>query len=127
MAKSKKLSAGSLKDDDGKPIKAGESVFSDSIWQKLKVKEGAEATLKAKLKVKSDKAKKAPLKASEVLPVSRDVLEIGGIITFIDRTATDVTIAPDGASLIYEADWKNLLGDQKEADYIKALGLVVSG
>ena len=111
--KSKKLSAGRLKDDDGKPIKAGESVFSDSIWQKLKVK--------------SDKVKKAPLKASEVLPVSRDVLEIGGIITFIDRTATDVTIAPDGASLIYEADWKNLLGDQKEADYIKALGLVVSG
>lgn len=34
-AKSKKLSAGSMKDDDGKPIKAGESVFSDSLWGKL--------------------------------------------------------------------------------------------
>ena len=33
--KSKKLSAGSPKDDDGKPIKAGESVFSDSLWGKL--------------------------------------------------------------------------------------------
>lgn len=56
--KSKKLSAGSLKDDDGKPIKAGESVFSDSLWSKLKAKEGTEAKLKAKLKVKSDKVKK---------------------------------------------------------------------
>jgi len=35
--KSKKLSAGSLKDDDGKPLKAGESVFSDPLWQKLKI------------------------------------------------------------------------------------------
>ena len=51
--KSKKLSAGSLKTDDGKPIKAGESVFSDTIWQKLKTKEGSEAKLKEKLKVKS--------------------------------------------------------------------------
>ena len=56
--KGKKLSAGSLKDDDGKPIKAGESVFSDKMWDKLKTKEGAEAKLKSKLKVKSDKVKK---------------------------------------------------------------------
>lgn len=56
--KSKKLSAGSLKDDDGKPIKAGESVFSDPHWQKLKAKEGTEAKLKQKLKVKTDKVKK---------------------------------------------------------------------
>ena len=56
--KSKKLTAGSLKDDDGKPIKAGESVFSDPLWSKLKAKEGAEAKLKTKLKVKPDKVKK---------------------------------------------------------------------
>lgn len=57
-AKSKKLSAGSLKDDDGKPIKADESVFSDPLWGKLKAKEGTEAKLKTKLKVKPDKVKK---------------------------------------------------------------------
>lgn len=56
--KSKKLSAGSLKDDDGEPLKAGESVFSDPLWQKLKAKEGTEAKLKQKLKVKTDKVKK---------------------------------------------------------------------
>jgi len=49
--KSKKLSAGRLKDDDGEPVKAGESVFSDTLWGKLKTKEGTEAKLKAKLKV----------------------------------------------------------------------------
>lgn len=59
--KSKKLSAGSLKDDDGKPIKAGESVFSDKMWSKFKAKEGTEAKLKAKLKVKPDKVKKVKL------------------------------------------------------------------
>lgn len=57
-AKSKKLSAGGLKDDDGKPIKAGESVFSDPLWTKLKAKERTEAKLKQKLKVKTDKVKK---------------------------------------------------------------------
>lgn len=56
--KSKKLSAGSPKDDDGEPLKAGESVFSDPLWQKLKAKEGTEAKLKQKLKVKTDKVKK---------------------------------------------------------------------
>ena len=57
-AKSKKLSAGSLKDDDGKPIKAGESVFSDPLWQKLVKKEKTEKAVKDKLKVKTDKVKK---------------------------------------------------------------------
>ena len=35
--------------------------------------------------------------------------------------------SPSEFDFICEADWKNLCGDQKEADYIKALGLVVSG
>lgn len=56
--KSKKLSSDRLKDDDSKPIKAGESVFSDPLWTKLKTKEGTEVKLKAKLKVKTDKVKK---------------------------------------------------------------------
>lgn len=56
--KSKKLSAGSLKYDDGKPIKAGESVFSDPLWQKLVKKEKTEKAVKDKLKVKTDKVKK---------------------------------------------------------------------
>ena len=56
--KSKKLSAGSLKDDDGKLIKAGESVFSDPLWQKLVKKEKTEKAVKDKLKVKTDKVKK---------------------------------------------------------------------
>lgn len=47
-----KLLKGKLKEDDGKPLKAGESVFSDPLWTKLKAKEGAEAKLKTKLKVK---------------------------------------------------------------------------
>ena len=59
--------------------------------------------------------------------MSRDVMIRNGTVTFLDRSATDETIIPPDASLICEADWKNLLGDQKEADYIKALGLVVSG
>lgn len=55
--KSKKLSAGGLKDDDGKPIKAGESVFSDSLWGKLVKKEKTEKAVKDKLKVKVKKVK----------------------------------------------------------------------
>lgn len=59
--------------------------------------------------------------------MSRDVLILGNVVTFLDRGEKDVTIIPPDASFITEADWKNLLADQKEADYIKALGLVVSG
>ena len=59
--------------------------------------------------------------------MSRDVLIIGNFIQFIERGEKDVTIIPPDASFICEVDWKNLLGDHKEADYIKALGLVVSG
>lgn len=59
--------------------------------------------------------------------MSRDVLIRGDVIQFIERCGNDVTIIPTDASFIAKADWKNLLGDQKEADYIKALGLVVSG
>lgn len=58
--------------------------------------------------------------------MSRDVLILGDSIQFIERGETDVTIIPPDASFIAEADWKNLLGSQSEADYIKALGLVVS-
>lgn len=58
--------------------------------------------------------------------MSRDVLVLGDSIQFIERGEKDVTIIPPDASFIAEADWKNLLADQKEADYIKALGLVVS-
>ena len=59
--------------------------------------------------------------------MSRDVLILGDSIQFIERGEKDVTVIPPDASFIAEADWKNLLGDQKEADYIAALGLVVSG
>ena len=59
--------------------------------------------------------------------MSRDALIRGNTILFLDRSNGDATARPPDASLIYEADWKNLCGDQKEADYIKALGLVVSG
>lgn len=59
--------------------------------------------------------------------MSRDVLILGNVVTFLDRGEKDVTIIPPDASFITEADWKNLLADQKEADYIKALGLAVSG
>ncbi len=61
--KSKKKSAGGLKDDDGKPIRAGESVFSDSLWQKLVKKEKTEKLLKDKLKVKEEKIKARKVKA----------------------------------------------------------------
>jgi hypothetical protein len=57
--------------------------------------------------------------------MSRDALIRGNTVIFLDRSEGDATAIPPGASMIYEADWKNLLGDQKEADYIKALGLVV--
>lgn len=59
--------------------------------------------------------------------MSRDVLILGNVVTFLDRGGNDVTIIPPDASFIAEADWKNLLGGQPEADYIAALGLVVGG
>lgn len=59
--------------------------------------------------------------------MSRDVLILGNVVTFLDRGETDVTIIPPDASFIAEADWKNLLGSQPEADYIKFLGQVVGG
>lgn len=58
--------------------------------------------------------------------MSRDVLILGDSIQFIERGEKDVTIIPPDASFIAETDWKNLLGDQKEADYIKALGLIMN-
>ena len=59
--------------------------------------------------------------------MSRDVLILGNAVSFLERGGKDVTVIPPDASFICEADWKNLLGEQKEADYIKALGRVVSG
>lgn len=59
--------------------------------------------------------------------MSRDLLIINGVVSFIERGGNDLTIIPPDASFIAEADWKNLLGDQSEADYITALGLKVSG
>jgi hypothetical protein len=38
----------------------------------------------------------------------------------------DVTIIPHNASFIAEADWKNLLGDQSETDYITVFGLIMN-
>ena len=58
--------------------------------------------------------------------MSRDVLILGNVVTFLERGEKDVTVIPPDASFIAEADWKNLLAGQSEADYIKALGLVVS-
>ena len=55
--------------------------------------------------------------------MSRDVLILGNAVSFLERGEKDVTVIPPDASFIAEADWKNLLGDQKEADYIVALGL----
>ena len=55
----------------------------------------------------------------------------GAVISFVELADTDLVYEPAGEppefDFICEADWKNLCGDQKEADYIKALGLVVSG
>lgn len=59
--------------------------------------------------------------------MSRDVLILGDSIQFIERGEKDVTIIPPDASFITEADWKNLLGGQSEAEYVKALGLVTGG
>ena len=55
-----KLSAGELKDDDSKPLKAGESVFSDKTWQKLiaKAKNKDEKELIKQLKAEDKRAKK---------------------------------------------------------------------
>ena len=44
--KNKKLFAGNLKDYDGGPVKVGESIFSEVLWNKLKVIEVMEANLK---------------------------------------------------------------------------------
>ena len=63
--------------------------------------------------------------------MTRNALILNGIISFVELADTDLVYEPAGEppefDLISEADWKNLLGDQKEADYIAALGLVVSG
>ena len=55
-----KLSNGELKDDDSKPIKAGESVFSDKTWQKLieKAAKKDEKELIKQLKAEDKRAKK---------------------------------------------------------------------
>ena len=54
------LSDGKLKDDDGKPVKAGESVFSDKTWQKLiqKAAKKDEKELLKQLKAEDKRAKK---------------------------------------------------------------------
>lgn len=63
--------------------------------------------------------------------MSRNALILNGIISFVELADTDLVYAPAGEppefDFICEADWKNLLGEQPEVDYIKALGLVVSG
>ena len=58
--------------------------------------------------------------------MSRDVLILGNVVSFLERGEKDVTVIPPDASFIAEADWKNLLGEQSEADYIKALGLIMN-
>jgi hypothetical protein len=61
---------------------------------------------------------------------TEDVIKYVNAFTFLSCQAAASQAwycqEPDGASLIYEADWKNLLGEQSEADYIKALGLIMN-
>ncbi len=45
---------GNLKKHDGSPVKAGESVFSKNLWDKLIIKEGSETKIKNKLKITND-------------------------------------------------------------------------
>ena len=63
--------------------------------------------------------------------MSRNALILNNVISFVELADTDLVYEPAGEppefDFICEADWKNLLGDQPEADYIKALGLVVGG
>ena len=63
--------------------------------------------------------------------MTRNALILNGVISIVELADTDLVYEPAGEppefDFIAEADWKNLLGDQKEADYIKALGLVVGG
>ena len=60
-----KLSNGELKDDDSKPLKAGESVFSDKTWAKLiaKAKNKDEKELLKQLKTVDKRKKKSTRKA----------------------------------------------------------------
>lgn len=72
--------------------------------------------------------------------MSRDVLILGGVVSFIERGPNDVTylpmIDPPDTNLICEADWVALIGEptvdeegnsletfeQREAAYIKSMG-----
>ena len=60
-----KLSNGELKDDDSKPIRAGESVFSDKTWVKLveKADKKDEKELLKQLKAVDKRKKKSARKA----------------------------------------------------------------
>lgn len=63
--------------------------------------------------------------------MSRNALILNNVISFVELADTDLVYGPASEppefDFICEADWKNLLGEQSEADYIKALGLVVGG
>ena len=63
--------------------------------------------------------------------MTRNALILNNVISFVELADTDLVYGPASEppefDFICEADWKNLLGDQKEADYIKGLGLVVGG
>lgn len=72
--------------------------------------------------------------------MSRDVLILGGVVSFIERGPNDVTylpmIGPPDTNLICEADWLALVGEpavdeegnpvetfaQREAAYIESMG-----
>lgn len=60
-----KLSKGTLKEDDGKPLKPGESVFSGKTWGKLisKTKNKDEKELLKVLKAEDKRQKKEEKKA----------------------------------------------------------------
>ena len=57
--------------------------------------------------------------------MSRDVLILGGVVSFIERGPKDVTYLPlsdpPDVSFISEADWALLVGSD-EAAYIAAMG-----
>lgn len=61
--------------------------------------------------------------------MTRDVLILNGIVSFIERGATDVTLLPMGdppdASFISEADWLSLTKGN-EAAYITSMGWTVA-
>ncbi len=54
--------------------------------------------------------------------MSVDVLVRNDILSRLERSENDVTALPTGASLISEADWAALVGEQDEAEYVESMG-----